>query len=110
MGKKSDYTQWARILSIIGGALALIGIILSFSNDVVEVILDILAVFCTIVIFLMLGKTKKKNGLKFVWWQLLIVVIVQAILLANAGALHEIAIVGLVLEIIAVILLMLRDL
>ncbi len=107
---KSDYSKIAKLLAVIGSVLAIIGIVMSFTADALAIVMNILGILCSIVIFMQVGLIKKKIKLKFVWWQLLIVVCVQAILMSYGGSFGELGIAGVVLEAIACILLIIKQL
>ncbi|SRR6056297_497586 len=107
---KSSYTKWAKLLAVIGAVLSVIGIAMTYTTVLMRIVYNTLAILCAIVILLQVQKGKKKGGLRFVWWQVLIFVCLQVILISYGAGFTEAAVAGIALQAIADILLILRDL
>ena len=110
MGKSSSYTSWAKVLAVIGAVLAVIGIAMTYTTDLMKILLNTLAILCSIVIIMQTRKGKTRSGFCFVWWQLLVFLCLQVILISYGAGFSELAVLGIALEAIADILLILRDL
>lgn len=114
MTRHSSYrhSSIARMLTLIGAILALIGWIMQIitivqngisDNDLVQILYCILGIVISIFILSSLGYVSTKTFIPYEWWMLLIFVIIQALF----GSINlSILGIGVILELIAAIILL----
>ncbi|WP_371802559.1 hypothetical protein [Candidatus Lokiarchaeum ossiferum] len=118
MGRRKSQSKerWdvARILALIGALLALagfaIGIYTSASNQAwLDVLYQLIGIVISILVLIQVEIVKTKFDVPFKWWMLLIFVCVQAAM-AGITVYMNLAGLGVLLEVVAVILLLINAL
>ena len=117
--RSTSTSRWSlgRALAAIGGLIALVGFAISLVQsliqtvDLIAMLYALLGMLISIFVLLQVQLVRtRKLEIPFNWWLLLILAILQAILLGLTGPFVDIAGLGILLEVVAVILLLLNAL